>query len=42
MPVRVELTDEALEDLARYATSGNLPLLRKKLIRLEEVDKDAG
>ena len=42
MPVRVELTDEALEDLARYATTGNLPLFLKKLIRLEEVGKDAG
>jgi mRNA interferase RelE/StbE len=42
MPVRVELTDDALEDLARYATSGNLPLFLKKLIRLEEVGKDAG
>ena len=42
MPVRVELTDEALEDLARYATTSNSPLFLKKLIRLEEVGKDAG
>src|SRR3954469_12899277 len=42
MSIRVELTDEALEDLARYATTGNLPLLLKKLIWLEEVGKDAG
>jgi mRNA interferase RelE/StbE len=42
MPVRVELTDEALEDLARYATTGNLPLFLKKLLRLEEVGQDAG
>jgi mRNA interferase RelE/StbE len=42
MPVRVELIDEAVEDLARYAHSGNLPLFLKKLIRLEEVGEDAG
>lgn len=42
MPVRVELIDEAVEDLARYAGSGNLPLFLKKLIRLEDVGKDAG
>ena len=42
MPVRVELIDEAVDDLARYAESGNLPLFLKKLIRLEEVGKDAG
>jgi mRNA interferase RelE/StbE len=42
MPVRVELIDEAVEDLARYAQSGNLPLFLKKLIRLEEVGEDAG
>lgn len=42
MPVRVELIDEAVEDLIRYAESGNLPLFLKKLIRLEEVGKDAG
>lgn len=42
MPVRVELIEEAVSDLARYASSGNLPLFFKKLIRLEEVGKDAG
>ena len=42
MPVRVELIDEAVEDLVRYAEAGNLPLFLKKLIRLEEVGKDAG
>ena len=42
MAVRVELIDEAVEDLARYAATGNLPLFLKKLIRLEEVGKDAG
>ncbi|HTE84127.1 MAG TPA: type II toxin-antitoxin system RelE/ParE family toxin [Dehalococcoidia bacterium] len=42
MPVRVELIDEAVEDLARYARGGNLPLFLKKLLRLEEVGRDAG
>ena len=42
MPIRVELTADALDDLARYATSGNLPLFLKKLLRLEEIGKDAG
>lgn len=42
MPVRVELIDEAVEDLVRYAETGNLPLFLKKLIRLEDVGKDAG
>lgn len=42
MPVRVELIDEAISDLARYASSGNLALFLKKLLRLEEVGEDAG
>ena len=42
MPVRVELIDEAVADLVRYTETGNLPLFLKKLIRLEEVGKDAG
>ena len=42
MPIRVELIDEAIADLVRYAESGNLPLFLKKLLRLEEVGKDAG
>jgi mRNA interferase RelE/StbE len=42
MPVRVELIDEAVADLAKYAATGNLPLFLKKLIRLEEVGKDTG
>ena len=42
MPVRVELIDEAVEDLARYADTGSLPEFLKKLIRLEEVGEDAG
>lgn len=42
MPVRVELIGEAVEDLVGYAQTGNLPLFLKKLVRLEEVGKDAG
>lgn len=42
MPLRVELIADAVDDLARYAESGNLPLFLKKLIRLEEVGQDAG
>jgi hypothetical protein len=38
MPVRVELIDDAVEDLVRYTTSGNLPLFLKKLLRIEEVE----
>jgi mRNA interferase RelE/StbE len=42
MPVRVELTDDAVADLVRYAASGNLPLFLKKLLRLEEIGREAG
>jgi mRNA interferase RelE/StbE len=42
VPVRVELINEAVRDLERYAESGNLPLFLKKLLRLEAVGKDAG
>jgi mRNA interferase RelE/StbE len=42
MPIRVELIDEAVDDLTGYAQSGNLALFLKKLLRLEEVGKDAG
>ena len=42
MPVRVELIDDAVEDLARYAQTGNLLFFLKKLVRLEELGKDAG
>lgn len=42
MPIRVELIDEAVADLVRYAESGTLPLFLKKLLRLEEVGRDAG
>lgn len=42
MPVRVELIAEAIEDLDRYARSGNLPLFLQKLLRLEEAGSQAG
>lgn len=42
MPIRVQLATDAIEDLKRYAESGNLPLFLKKLLRLEEVGKEAG
>lgn len=41
-PIRVELIDDAVADLVQYAATGNLPLFLKKLIRLEEVGKEAG
>lgn len=42
MPVRVELIDEAVADLARYVETDIFPRLLAKLVRLEEVGKDAG
>jgi mRNA interferase RelE/StbE len=42
MPVRVELSSDAVSDLGRYVTSGNIALFLAKLVRLEEVGKDAG
>jgi mRNA interferase RelE/StbE len=42
MAVRVELIDDAVEDLGRYSEAGKLPLFLKRLMRLEEVGKDAG
>src|SRR5260370_22438200 len=42
MPVRVELTDEAVEDLAHYVETDVFPRLLAKLVRLEEVGKEAG
>ena len=42
MSIRVEITNEAAEDLTRYAQTGNLPRFLKKQLRLEEVGKDAG
>jgi len=42
MPVRVEFTRGAAEDLRGYAQSGNIQLFLRKLIRLETVGKAAG
>ncbi len=42
MSVRVELTDDAVADLARYVETDVFPRLLAKLVRLEEVGKDAG
>jgi mRNA interferase RelE/StbE len=35
VPIRVELTSEALDDLERYVRSGNLERFLAKLVRLE-------
>lgn len=42
MPVRVELIDEAIDDLAGYQETDVFPHLLAKLIRLEEVGEAAG
>ena len=42
MPVRVELIDEAIVDLADLAESGNLRLFFKKLIEIEAKGSQAG
>jgi mRNA interferase RelE/StbE len=42
MPLRVELIDEAVEDLVRYQRTDIFPRLLAKLVRLEEVGKEAG
>jgi mRNA interferase RelE/StbE len=42
MPVRVELVEEAVGDLGRYAASGNLERFLAKLVRLEDAGKEAG
>jgi mRNA interferase RelE/StbE len=42
MVIRVEMTEDAVSDLRRYAASGNLSLFLKKLLRLEDVGQDAG
>ncbi len=42
MPIRVELIDEAVEDLLRYRETNIFPRLLAKLVRLEEVGKEAG
>lgn len=42
MPVRVELLDDAVVDLARQAESGKLKLFFKKLLEIEQKGSDAG
>jgi mRNA interferase RelE/StbE len=42
MAIRLEMTEDAVSDPRRYAASGNLSLFLKKLLRLEDVGKDAG
>ncbi|HVA90873.1 MAG TPA: hypothetical protein VNL71_13640 [Chloroflexota bacterium] len=42
MPIRVELIDEAVEDLLRYRETNIFPRLLAKLVRLEEGGKEAG
>lgn len=42
MPVRVELLDDAVVDLARQAESGKLKLFFKKLLEIEQKGSEAG
>jgi len=42
MPIRVEFIPDAVEDLRRYARSGNIRQFLQKLVRLEAVGKQAG
>jgi len=42
VPVRVEFIDEAVADLAGYRETALFPQLLAKLVRLEEVGKQAG
>lgn len=42
MPIRVQFTPDARDDLRRYARSGNIRLFLQKLVRLEEIGKAAG
>ncbi len=42
MSVNVGLIPEAVEDLERYAASGNIRRFLAKLVRLEDVGEDAG
>lgn len=42
MPVRVELIDDAIEDLERVARTGSISLFLAKLVYLEEHGKAAG
>lgn len=42
MPIRVQLIPDAIDDLVRYAQTGNIRLFLQKLVRLESVGKSAG
>jgi mRNA interferase RelE/StbE len=42
MPIRVEFTADAVEDLRRNSRSGNIRQFLQKLVRLEAVGKQAG
>jgi mRNA interferase RelE/StbE len=42
MPVRVELIDDAVADLAKHAESGKLKLFFKKLLEIEAKGSQAG
>jgi mRNA interferase RelE/StbE len=42
VPIRVELTSEAFDDLERYARSGNLEQFLAKLVRLEQEGPQVG
>ena|SRR5438067_7117526 len=42
MPVRVELVADAISDLEGLVASGNVARFLAKLVRLEEIGKDAG
>ena len=42
MPIRVEFIPDAVEDLRRYARSGNIRQFLQKLVRLEAAGKHAG
>jgi mRNA interferase RelE/StbE len=42
MPVRVELLDEAVADLAKLSEGGKLPLFLKKLVEIEKNGAQAG
>lgn len=42
MPVRVELTDDAVQDLRERLGDGTLPAFLARLIRLEDVGEAAG
>ena len=42
MPIRVQFIGDARADLRSYARSRNIRLFLQKLVRLEEIGKDAG